>query len=190
MTLWWPALAGYGIGSLPLGYLIVRASRGIDLRQAGSGNVGATNVYRTSGWALGLVVLVIDVAKGAASVWLPDDPVVALAAGVGAIIGHMFPVWLGFRGGKGVATATGVFAVVAPAATGVATVLFVLTLGLTRYVSLGSIVAACALPIAVWATGGAREAMVAAAVTAALVVITHRGNIRRLKSHTERAVGA
>ena len=190
MTQWWPALLGYAIGSLPIGYLIVRAGRGVDLRRVGSGNVGATNVYRSAGWRLGVAVLAIDMTKGAASVLLSGGGDGALAAGIGAVVGQVFPVWLGFQGGKGVATATGAFAILAPWPTAVSALVFAVTLALTRYVSLGSLLAAGALPLALWASGGPRGVVIGATGVAGLVVARHRDNIKRLRSRTERTVGA
>ena len=107
-------LIGYAVGSLPIGYLVAQARGGIDLRRVGSGNVGATNVYRTAGLSTAIAVMLADVAKGAAAVLLAGGGAHAVAAGVAAVIGHIYPVWLRFRGGKGVATASGVFGVLTP----------------------------------------------------------------------------
>jgi glycerol-3-phosphate acyltransferase PlsY len=130
---------GYIVGSLPLGYLIASRLRGIDLRRVGSGNVGATNVYRSAGLSTALLVIVVDIAKGAGSVTLAArmlaGPSAPVAAGVAAIIGHVYPVWLRFRGGKGVATACGAFSILAPLATAFAGAMFVITVWATRYVS-------------------------------------------------------
>src|SRR5262245_46857154 len=124
-----PLVVGYTVGSLPLGYLIASRVRGIDLRRVGSGNVGATNVYRSAGLATALVVIVVDLAKGAGSVLLAArilaGPSAPVAAGVAAIVGHVYPVWLRFRGGKGVATACGAFSILAPFATAIAAGVFV-----------------------------------------------------------------
>lgn len=190
MTPWWSALVGYAIGSLPVGYVIARVIHGVDVRQTGSGNVGATNVYRAAGWRPGLAVLALDLAKGAASVLLSGGGDAALAAGVGAVVGHIFPVWLGFRGGKGVATAAGVFGVLAPGPTAISVAVFGVVLGITRYVSLGSMLAAGTLPLAVWGLGGSRLTVACAAGVAGLIVARHRDNIQRLRTHTERMVGA
>ena len=129
-----PILIGYGVGSLPLGYLVANRAKGVDLRRVGSGNVGAANVYRTAGLGAALIVVLVDVAKGASSVFFAarlttgaDDSV---AAGVAAIIGHVYPVWLRFHGGKGVATACGVFWMLAPLATAVSATVFVIVVWL------------------------------------------------------------
>jgi glycerol-3-phosphate acyltransferase PlsY len=148
-------LAAYFLGSIPFGYLIVRIRSGADVRETGSGGTGATNVSRRAGKAAGVVTLVLDAVKGAAAVvlasWLLGthyaiNGLVAVAAVV-AIVGHCFPLWLGFHGGKGVATGVGSFLVLAPLAVAGAAVLFLLVVVLTRYVSLGSIIAAAAIPV-------------------------------------------
>lgn len=186
-------LLGYLIGSLPLGLLLARAWSGIDPRREGSGNPGATNVYRTAGWGLGLSVMALDMAKGSGAVLLASRSggaeAVMVAAGVAAVVGHAFPVWLRGRGGKGVATACGVFSMLAPLATAVAAAAFVLVIAVTRLVSAGSLVATLTLPpVAAWS--GAPDAVVAgAAVTAVLVVGRHCGNIQRLRRGTERRLG-
>jgi glycerol-3-phosphate acyltransferase PlsY len=188
-----PILIGYGVGSLPLGYLVANRAKGVDLRRVGSGNVGATNVYRTAGLAAALIVVLVDVAKGASSVFFAArlatgaaDPV---AAGVAAIIGHVYPVWLRFHGGKGVATACGVFWMLAPLATAVSATVFVIVVWLTRYVSLGSIVATLALPPLAWFTDKSIPVIVGAAVAAALIVQRHHANLARLQQGSERRLG-
>src|SRR5262245_23484585 len=148
-----PILVGYLFGSIPFALLISRGLTGVDIRRAGSGNVGSANVLRTSGTATALLVMVLDIAKGAGSVLLADRWSVAgstpAVAGLAAIVGHVYPIWLRFRGGKGVATACGVFAVLTPWAVLPAFALFVATVWATRFVSLGSLVAVLALgPIA------------------------------------------
>jgi glycerol-3-phosphate acyltransferase PlsY len=179
-------LIGYAIGSLPIGYLVAQRAGGVDLRQVGSGNVGATNVYRTTGLTVGIAVMLADVGKGALAVLLAStNPV---AAGVAAVVGHIYPVWLRFRGGKGVATASGVFAILAPVPTLIAAVTFMLVVARTRFVSLGSIAATIVLPIAEWFTSGPRTTAVGTTVVAALIVFRHRGNIMRLAARTERAL--
>jgi glycerol-3-phosphate acyltransferase PlsY len=188
VTLIGAALIGYAIGSAPISYLIVRAARGIDLRREGSGNVGATNVYRTSGAFLGMAALLVDIAKGVLSVLIAEPGETAAVAGTAAVLGHICPVWLGFRGGKGVATAAGVFAVMAPMLTVAAAVVFLAVVGLTRYVSLGSVVAAGALCAAAWWLGP-RYVAIAASAVSALILVAHRGNLSRLRAGTERAVG-
>jgi glycerol-3-phosphate acyltransferase PlsY len=170
-------LIGYAVGSLPLGYLLAHGARGVDLRRVGSGNVGAANVYRTSGLAMAIAVMLFDMGKGAAAV------------GVAAVVGHIYPVWLGFRGGKGVATASGVFGVLAPFATALAAAAFAITVWRTRFISLGSIVATVLLPVVEWTTPGLRAVDIGATIVAALILFRHRGNMARLRSRTERALG-
>jgi glycerol-3-phosphate acyltransferase PlsY len=192
-ALFLPALVGYGVGSLPLGFVLANRIKGIDLRRVGSGNVGAANVYRSAGLAVAMAVIALDIAKGATSVVLAVRFASGLdaqvAAGVAAIIGHVAPVWLRFRGGKGVATACGVFMLLAPLATAIAAVGFVVTVWITRYVSLGSIMATAALPPLAWALDGS-VAVVAGGTIAALVIIPrHAGNLARLADGTERRLG-
>lgn len=190
MTMFWSILTGYALGSLPVGFLAAQAAGGVDLRRTGSGNVGATNVYRTAGLALALVVMVVDVAKGATSVWLVGPGAAAVAAGAAAVVGHIYPVWLGFRGGKGVATATGVFGVLSPGPTLVAAAAFVLVVARTKYVSLGSIVATVTLPVVEWLTPGPRSLDIGATAVAALILFRHRGNVARLWARREPVMGA
>jgi glycerol-3-phosphate acyltransferase PlsY len=182
-------LAGYLAGSVPFAFLLARRV-GIDVRMAGSGNVGAANVLRTTGIWRAVAVMALDVAKGAAAVAIAHvssggNGVVALA-GAAAVVGHIYPVWLGFHGGKGVAVAAGVFAVLTPIATVIAMSLFLLIVGTTRYVSLGSVAATIALPPAAWMTGAPGVVVGAAAGTAGLILFRHRANLRRLRSGTER----
>lgn len=186
----------YLLGSIPFGYLIVRASGRGDVRETGSGGTGATNVTRRAGRGAGVLTLALDALKGAAAVLLARlvltegfrvDWWVAAAA-VAVVAGHVFPVWLGFRGGKGVATGLGVFAVLAPLALLCALPVFVLVVWATRYVSLGSIIAAALVPLAVWALSARSAArgeellpvLTAASVGGALIIFMHRGNIGRL----------
>ena len=184
-------LLGYVIGSLPLGYLLTRRVKGVDLRRSGSGNVGAANVYRTSGLLIGIAVMVADMGKGAGAVLaMGTAGPAAVASGVAAVFGHVYPVWLGFRGGKGVATASGAFALLAPVATLIAAGVFVFTVARTRFISLGSIVAAALLPAIEWAAPGPRTLDIGATIVAALILFRHRGNMARLWSRTERAIGA
>jgi acyl phosphate:glycerol-3-phosphate acyltransferase len=188
----WQILVGYLAGSVPFAFLLARRA-GIDVRIAGSGNVGAANVLRTTGTGRAIAVMVLDMAKGAlavavASLTNSGATVTALAAAA-AVVGHVYPVWLRFRGGKGVAVAAGVFAVLTPIATATATALFLVTVWMTRYVSLGSITATLALPAAAWLTGEPGAVVVVAAGTGALILFRHRGNIRRLRDGTERRMG-
>jgi len=182
-------IVAYLVGSIPFGYLIVRKKIGADIRQTGSGGTGATNVSRRAGKAAGVLTLLLDAAKGSAAVLiakaLTGDEWVIAAAAIAALVGHIFPVWLGFRGGKGVATGVGIFLVLAPIALLCAGVVFVAIVVLTRYVSLGSIIAAVLIPVLVWWQSDLRPLLIAAVVGAALIVFAHRGNIQRLASGTE-----
>ena len=182
-------LLGYAIGSLPIGFVVAQSTRGVDLRRAGSGNVGAANVYRTTGLGLAIAVMVADMAKGAVAVLISGSGATAVAAGVAAVVGHVYPVWLGFHGGKGVATAGGVFGVLSPWPTAIAAAAFGLTVARTRLVSLGSVVAVVMLVLAEWLTPGLRAVDIGATAVALLIVFRHRGNIARLRSRTERALG-
>lgn len=182
-------VVAYLIGSVPFGYLIVRGRIGADIRQTGSGGTGATNVSRRAGKAAGVVTLVLDALKGSAAVLLAEaltgsEGWVAAAA-IAVIVGHIFPVWLGFRGGKGVATGAGVFLVLAPLALLCAGVVFLAIVFATRYVSLGSMVAAATIPLFVWLQNDSRPLLIAASLGALLIVFAHRGNIGRLAHGTE-----
>jgi len=193
-------IVSYLLGSIPFGYLIVRRKVGADIRETGSGGTGATNVSRRAGKAAGVVTLVLDALKGAVAVeWarvlagpsLGAEWIVTAAA-IAVLIGHIFPVWLGFRGGKGVATGVGVFLVLAPIALLCAGVLFVAIVAFTRYVSLGSMVAAATIPLFVWLqsvfvtpVADLRPLLTAAIVGAVLIVFAHRGNILRLAKGAE-----
>jgi glycerol-3-phosphate acyltransferase PlsY len=184
-------LFGYAVGSVPFAYLLARRA-GIDVRVAGSGNVGAANVLRTSGTPLGLTVMILDIAKGAATVLAAyaaagSNNSVA-AAGAAAIVGHIYPVWLRFHGGKGVAVAAGVFSVLAPFATVLAAAVFLATAASTRVVSLGSVLATVTLPSAAWLTGAPPTVKIAALGTGILILFRHRANIRRILGGTERRV--
>jgi len=183
-------LIGYAVGSLPIGYLVAhQRAGGVDLRTVGSGNVGATNVYRTAGLPTALVVMCADIAKGAAAVWIAGGGPNAVAAGVAAVIGHIYPIWLRFKGGKGVATASGVFGVLTPIPTLIAAAAFVIIVARTRFVSLGSIVATIVLPIIEWMTPGRPAVDVGVTIVAVLILFRHRGNLTRLRARTERALG-
>jgi glycerol-3-phosphate acyltransferase PlsY len=184
-------LFGYAVGSVPFAYLLARRA-GIDVRVAGSGNVGAANVLRTSGTPLGLTVMILDISKGAATVLAAyagaGSSHSMAAAGAAAIVGHIYPVWLRFHGGKGVAVAAGVFGVLAPLATLLSAAVFFAMAGLTRVVSLGSVVATVALPSAAWLTGSPTSVLVAAVGSGTLILFRHRANIRRILGGTERRV--
>lgn len=188
-------LLSYLIGAIPTSYLAGRMFRGIDLRQHGSGNLGATNLYRTLGWKFAIPVGLFDIAKGAVPVALIAPEVsgsqrVAVALGIAAVLGHVYSVFVRFRGGKGVATAAGVMLGLAPLAIGVLIVVWALIVFGTGYVSLGSVVAASLLPLAVWVLDpGARELLPVIALVAAGIVWLHRANIRRLLAGTENRFG-
>jgi glycerol-3-phosphate acyltransferase PlsY len=182
-------LMGYLAGSVPFAFLLARRA-GIDVRMAGSGNVGAANVLRTTGLGRAIAVMALDVAKGAAAVAIAyaassGNAVVALT-GAAAVVGHVYPVWLRFHGGKGVAVAAGVFAILTPLATAIAITLFLLIVWATRYVSLGSVAATLALPPAAWLTGAPGAVVAAAAGSSSLILFRHRANLRRLRTGTER----
>jgi glycerol-3-phosphate acyltransferase PlsY len=207
------AVPSFLLGSIPFGYLLVRIFRKQDIRRHGSGNIGATNVARTGSRGLAIVTLLLDALKGYAAVafahWyalrttvegssgtyatyekLTPETVVMLAAlaALCAILGHMFTPWLGFEGGKGVATAVGAFAAIAPRAVLVSLALFIVILAITRYVSLGSIVGAVAFPIACWwMAPDMRDpiSMSLIAVSSLLIVVRHHANIKRLLAGTE-----
>ncbi len=187
-------ILGYCIGSVPFAWLLSRRWGADDLRRIGSGNIGAANVLRASGVRAGVLVAVLDIAKGALSVALAmrlsSDVNAPAAAGLAAIIGHVYPAWLRFKGGKGVATACGVFSVLTPYAALPAFCMFLLTAWTTRYVSLGSVVATIALPPIAYVAGSPTASLVAACAAAVLILFRHRGNLMRLRSGTERRLGA
>jgi len=183
-------LVSYALGSIPFGILMARLFGGRDVRKAGSGNIGATNVARVVGPLAGILTLVLDAAKGWFAVWIAartmhGEAFAMALAGFFAMLGHCFPLWLRFRGGKGVATAAGVFGALCPAAMLAAMIFFLLVVGFWRFVSLGSIAAAAAIPLLVyllWAPHLAPPVSVTllSLAIAALVVYQHRGNISRL----------
>ena len=186
-------LAAYLIGSIPIGFLVARAAGAIDIRRAGSGTIGATNVLRTLGTGPAVLTLVGDIVKGylavrAARSIAPE--VWAAAAGtVAAIAGNCWPVFLRFRGGKGVATGLGAFLALIPWAVGPAAVLWIAVTAVSRYVSMASVVACLSLPVAALLLGYPRHSVIAAAVAALIIVWRHRENIARLISGTERRLG-
>jgi glycerol-3-phosphate acyltransferase PlsY len=221
----------YALGALPLSYVMVRRWAGVDLHESGSGSVGATNVMRTAGWPLGLLVLVFDIAKGALAVWIAAylfadptmlyfmgdgnvifpaprtgigagfgtgiDPALSgttyaamvASTGVAVIVGHVYPITLAFRGGKGVATACGVFAMLAPHAALLSVVAFAIVAWTTRYVSLGSLAGAVVLPLACAASAEVPETLLAACGAAIIIVLRHRENLNRLHAGTEPRFG-
>ncbi len=186
-------VAGYLLGSIPFAYLLARRHRGIDLRVAGSGNVGAANLLRTTTKKIGVSAMALDVCKGIASVLLARqiDPGATgpAVAGIAAVLGHIYPVWLGFRGGKGVATTCGVFSILAPQATAIATVVFLVLVWWTRYISLGSVAGTVILAPLAYVMGGSDVTVIAAIIVAAIVVHRHRSNLRRVFAGVERRIG-
>ncbi|MFO1477928.1 MAG: glycerol-3-phosphate 1-O-acyltransferase PlsY [Verrucomicrobiota bacterium] len=193
--------AAYLLGSIPTGYLAAKA-RGIDIRTVGSGNIGATNAFRVLGKGFGVLVLVVDGLKGyTACAWLcdllggllgvtgPDLELHRVLAGIAVVLGHNYTCWLGFKGGKGIATSAGAYFALAPLAAGIAVAAWLIALAATRFVSVASIASAIALPAAVWCT---QRSILLGCVTSALGVLAiakHRGNIRRLLQGTEPRLG-
>jgi len=184
-------LFGYLLGSIPFGFLLTRAAGLGDVRKIGSGNIGATNVLRTGRKGLAAATLLLDSLKGVAAVLLAGwyAPPLALAAGLGAFLGHLFPVWLGFKGGKGVATYIGVLLALAWQAGLVFAVAWIAVAAISRYSSLAALVAAVAAPLAAWLFGKPDVALLLVALTI-LVFIKHRANISRLLAGTESRIGA
>jgi len=201
------ALGAYLIGSIPTGFLVARA-KGVDIRAVGSGNIGATNTMRVLGKPAGIFVMIVDAAKGFCTCVLAaiyfdccvpgpdyfDDAYwilskrLMLIAGICAVLGHNYPFWLKFKGGKGIATTAGVYLALAPAALGIALAVFILTVLITRYVSLGSIVAAIVLPVAVWFTEGNLFLEIVTIALCALAIYKHKSNIKRLMAGTENRI--
>jgi glycerol-3-phosphate acyltransferase PlsY len=205
------AAIAYLLGSIPFGYVLVRLFTGADVRAQGSGNIGATNVARTGKKGLAIATLVLDAVKGVVAVWVafevpywlgvnhdrwmgfPPNYTLASCAALFAILGHMYPVWLKFKGGKGVATGLGVFLALEPKAVLIVLVLFLIIVAITRYVSLGSIVAAALFPIAFYVMHpqhGTPLILAMISAVSALIVWKHRENIRRLIAGNENKFGA
>lgn len=204
------ALAAYLLGSIPTGYLLMRFFRKQDIRTIGSGNIGATNVLRSGAKGLGAATFLLDMLKGCVAVWLGSVTWIALTvllhvtptvpvrdfqaiAAVCAVLGHMFPVWLRFKGGKGVATGFGVFLIAAPLAALASITLFGLVLAVSRYVSLASILGSLSFPIFAWfLVTGEKPALYITAqfVVAFLIIAKHHQNIRRLLTGTESRFGS
>ncbi len=176
----------YLIGGLPFGYLFVRFSLGKDVRTMGSGNIGATNVHRTAGRKAGIIVLLLDIVKGSVAIWLAavltHGNALALALAAAAVmIGHCYPVFLRFKGGKAVACFIGAFLYLAPVSLLITVAIFVVVVALSKYISLGSIVAVILFPLVLWLVQRPSEALLAAAIfSAVLIVYRHRANIERL----------
>jgi glycerol-3-phosphate acyltransferase PlsY len=197
---WLLIAAAYLLGSIPFGLLIVKALGGQDIRSAGSGNIGAANVARNAGWLAGIVTLLFDAGKGYLAVWIAGHYTNGsgrwmIAAAVAVVVGHIFPVWLGFKGGKGVATSLGAFLPISAGAVAAAGALWVLVVLFWRYSSLGSIVAATSLPALVYLFYAPRHApptymLAGTVVVSLLVVVKHQGNIRRLIAGTESRLGS
>lgn len=186
-------LASYLIGSVPFALLLARHWGAADLRHVGSGNLGASNVLRALGVKAGVLVAILDLSKGAVSVMLAErfsgNAVAPAAAGLAAIVGHIYPVWMRFRGGKGVATACGVFSVLTPLAVPPALAIFLAAVWITKYISLGSILASLAVPPLAYVLGSSPSAVIVAFAAAAMIVFRHRSNLVRLREGTERRIG-
>ncbi len=188
------AAAAYVVGAVPVGYLVARLFGVTDIRRHGSGSIGATNVLRTAGRLPGLVTLAADIAKGWLAVTLAGkiggDMPGALAVGaVAAVVGNCWSVFLGFRGGKGVATGLGALLRLTPLATLAALPVFLAVVVTTRFVSLGSLLGAAGVPFGAWALGAPRPAVAGALVVAIIIVLRHHENIARLRAGTERRLG-
>jgi glycerol-3-phosphate acyltransferase PlsY len=184
-------VVSYVIGGIPFGYLLVRLKSGQDVRSMGSGNIGATNVLRTSGWAIAVTTLLLDIAKGFLAVWLTakltDHSVdwQSLAA-LAVMLGHAYPVFLKFRGGKAVATFIGAFLYLAPISMLATLVVFVIVVAVTRHISMGSMIAAAALPLATWLISHPpAPVVVASLIGGAFIVVRHRANIERIRAGKE-----
>jgi glycerol-3-phosphate acyltransferase PlsY len=187
--------AAYLLGSIPFGLILAKLFAGSDIRKSGSGNIGATNVARVVGPAAGVSTLLLDAAKGAAAVWLAgrfseQNSTALMLAGVFALLGHCFPIWLRFKGGKGVATALGVFLMLSPMAALGSLLIFILVSVAWRYISLGSVSAAAAMPLLMyflWAPGHAPPLVVdfGTLFAAALIIFKHDANLQRLVDGTE-----
>ena len=181
----------YLLGAIPFGYVLVKWKTGADVRAAGSGNIGATNVMRTTGRAAGVVTLLLDIAKGYAAVWIAgrltgQDVLWMSVAALAVMAGHAYPVFLGFKGGKAVASFVGAFLCLTPWALAAESIIFVVVVTWTRHISLGSIVGAATLPLAVWLVMKAPLPAVDASVVAgAFVIYRHNSNIQRLRLGTE-----
>lgn len=183
--------AAFLLGSIPFGLVLPRL-RGVDIRKEGSGNIGATNVLRSQGKAMAATVLLLDAAKGVVPTlvaWKAGGPALAAASGTCAVLGHCFSIFLRGKGGKGVATGLGVFLALAPAAAAIGVAVFVAVVAWSRYVSLGSLVAAFAIPVAAAALGSPAAIVLAAVATALVIAWRHQDNIRRLLKGNEAKLG-
>ena len=196
------AVCAYFVGSIPTGFLVARA-KGVDIRKVGSGNMGATNVFRSVGKGWGIFVLVVDGLKGfAACTWMcdlllqlhaismpPDEELMRIIAGIAAVLGHNFTCWLKFKGGKGIATSAGVYFALAPWAVTIALGAWILAVLVTRYVSVGSIAASIALPSAVWVMSDSLLLKIATTALGIMAILKHKKNINRLMEGTESRLG-
>jgi acyl phosphate:glycerol-3-phosphate acyltransferase len=184
-------VSAYLLGAIPFGYLLVRWKTGGDVRASGSGNIGATNVLRTTGKAAGIATLLLDIGKGYLAVWLAGrltdhDPLWMSVAALTVMAGHAYPVFLKFKGGKAVASFVGAFLCLTPGALAVEVIVFVAVVAWTRHISMGSIVGAATFPLAVWLILKSPPPVVAAAVIGgAFIIYKHSANIARLRAGTE-----
>jgi glycerol-3-phosphate acyltransferase PlsY len=184
-------VVAYLLGAIPFGYLLVKLKTGADVRSAGSGNIGATNVLRTTGRAAGIATLLLDIAKGYLAVWIAalltaHDPLWMAAAALAVMAGHAYPVFLKFKGGKAVASFVGAFLYITPVAIGATLVVFVVAVAWTHYISMGSIIGAGTFPLAVWLLEKPPLAiLVASGMAGAFVIYKHSSNIRRLREGSE-----
>lgn len=198
-------VGGYLVGSIPTGYLVARA-KGVDIRQLGSGNIGATNVFRILGKGAGIFVLAVDALKGVAATTILPFVIsqsnfmaekvswgtlenLALLCGVAAVLGHNYTCWLRFKGGKGIATSAGVFLGLAPIVVFVLIAVWAITFAISRYVSLASVVAAVALPVAAWFIKPGLPFFIISCLLGALAIYKHKANIQRLLAGTENRFG-
>jgi glycerol-3-phosphate acyltransferase PlsY len=196
------AITAYLLGAIPTGYLVAKA-KGVDIRAVGSGNIGATNVFRILGKPAGILVLLIDGLKGFAAcswavdlIWrrwggeAVDIEYLRITAGLAVVLGHNYTCWLHFKGGKGIATSGGALAALVPWALIIILIIFIVVFAVSRFVSLGSIAAAAALPIASWLTGSSLTMIVVTTLMSILAIYKHKANIQRLMNGTENRVGA
>jgi glycerol-3-phosphate acyltransferase PlsY len=190
MTILLAAAIAYVLGAIPFGYLLVKMTTGADVRSGGSGNIGATNVMRTTGRAAGIGTLLLDIGKGYLAVWiagrLSEHNVTAMCVATLAVMaGHAYPVFLGFKGGKAVASFVGAFLCLTPLALGAVLIVFVAIVAWTRFISMGSVVSAATFPLAVWLMDKDLTMLATAAIAGAFIIYKHSSNIQRLHEGTE-----
>ncbi|MEW5767498.1 MAG: glycerol-3-phosphate 1-O-acyltransferase PlsY [bacterium] len=188
-------LTSYLLGSIPTGFIVTRLVAGIDIRQVGSGNIGATNVHRVLGWTWYLVVLLVDMTKGMAAVWLAHqvgegDIIIKMLAGATAVAGHNWTIFLKFKGGRGVATSAGVFIGLAPYPMLLIIPLFIIIVALTKYVSLGSVMGALVLPLLLWLFKAEPPLLIFGGAVSVIIVVKHIPNIKRLLAGQENKFGS